>query len=92
MRPHALAALFALTACGGFEQANVAACNQFVSSAKCGTHDLSTQYDCATFNTATCDVTGYFTCLSTHYVCVSGQYDASQLSTVSACDSEMACR
>jgi hypothetical protein len=89
-----LAALGALTlaACGAAD--NVGACNRFKSAAACGTSAASVlaAYSCDGYANLTCDISDYFDCLSTAYVCVNGQYDGTKAQNAAGCASKAICK
>ncbi|MGA9524006.1 MAG: hypothetical protein WBV82_21270 [Myxococcaceae bacterium] len=66
-------------ACGGPD--NVGACKRFLESTKCGSVDISETFNCEVYQNTTCDLSPYFDCAASHYVCQNGQYDQSKLST-----------
>ena len=83
-------AALGLAACGGPD--NVATCKSFVQSAKCGSVDISTQVNCDAYANTSCDISGYFDCLKTKYVCTSnGTYDTTKLATVGDCTAQATC-
>lgn len=79
-----------LAACGGPD--NVGACQKFVNAVKCGSVDISGTYNCQSFSNTSCDITEYFNCLTSHYVCNNGQYDTAKLSTVNECATKAVCK
>ena len=83
----------AMGGCGGGSDKtdNVAACKAFVAKVKCGDVDISTQVDCDLYANTTCDISDYFDCLETKYVCVNGAYDESKLATISDCTAKASC-
>jgi hypothetical protein len=83
--------LFAAAGCGGSDHDNVAACKDFIQKVKCGTVDISNQVNCDSYANTTCDISPYFDCLSTKYVCVNGSYDTSKLATLSECARKAQC-
>lgn len=54
---------------------NVAACNTWVSTVQCGTVDVSMYVDCNQYSAMTCDISGYFDCLSSNTGCNGGALD-----------------
>jgi hypothetical protein len=88
-----LATVMAAVGCGGSggKTDNVAACNAFVAKVKCGDVDISSQVDCDLYANTACDISDYFDCLETKYVCVNGAYDESKLATISDCTSKATC-
>lgn len=91
MRKTLVGILFALSAaaCGGVD--NVGSCRNFVEKVKCGSVDISSQVNCDAYANTTCDISDYFDCLSTKYVCVDGMYDTSKLSTAGECAAKATC-
>lgn len=86
----ALAALCTLAACGAD---NVSACNRWKDAVKCGTNTTAIDsISCSAYANTTCDISAYFDCLSTAYVCVNGSYDTSKLGNASACASKAVCK
>jgi hypothetical protein len=92
MRKWLFAGLLAV-GCGdsGSSIDNVGACKSFVQKVKCGTVDISQQVNCDAYANTTCDISGYFTCLEDHYVCVNGMYDNTKLATAGDCASKATC-
>jgi hypothetical protein len=88
-----LATVMATVGCGGSSGKvdNVAACNAFVEKVKCGSVDISSQVDCSLYANTACDISDYFDCLETKYVCVNGTYDETKLATISDCTSKATC-
>jgi hypothetical protein len=86
--------LLAVVGCGGGGGAadNVAACKSFVEKVKCGTVDISSQVNCDAYSATTCDISDYFDCLATKYVCVDGSYDQTKLATLGDCTSKATCK
>ena len=97
----------ALAACGGEDPGatgqpgtvgpsstvdNVAACKKWIDSVKCGSIDVSQMVSCDLYKNTACDISGYFSCLSTKYVCKNGQYDLTKLATVGDCASKATCK
>lgn len=80
----------ALSACGGAD--NVAACKRWKEAVKCGTSSAVDAINCEAYANTTCDISDYFDCLSTAYVCMNGQYDSSKLGNASACASKAVCK
>jgi hypothetical protein len=91
MRKLFFACLLAAGCGSGSSFDNVAACNSFVQKVKCGSVDISQQVNCQAYANTTCDISGYFTCLQDHYVCVNGMYDTSKLATANDCASKATC-
>jgi hypothetical protein len=93
MKKWILGALFstAMVACGSSHD-NVGACKAFLTSVKCGTFDISNQYNCDAYANTSCDIAPYFDCLSEHYVCTNGQYDTTKLSTAGECANKATCQ
>src|SRR5262249_31290030 len=57
---------------------NVTACQNWVSATKCGMTDISMLVKCDTYkNVTTCDISGYFDCLTMNTKCNNGVLDAS---------------
>lgn len=81
----------ALVGCGSSVD-NVASCEEFVKKVKCGSVDITKQVDCSTYGATTCDISEYFNCLSTKYVCSNGMYDTSKLATASECGTKALCK
>jgi hypothetical protein len=48
---------------------NLQACETWRSTLICGTTDFTTVFDCSQVAMLTCDISGYFTCLSQNFVC-----------------------
>jgi hypothetical protein len=71
---------------------NVAACEDFVKKVKCGSIDITNQVDCSTYGATTCDISEYFNCLSTKYVCSNGMYDTTKLASAGECAAKAVCR
>ena len=84
-----IAAVFSLAACGGVD--NVGACERWKTAVKCGSANVDA-ISCSAYANTTCDISAYFDCLSTAYVCVNGQYDTSKLANSSACTSKAVCK
>ncbi len=87
--------LLVVAGCGGGGSSstdNVAACKAFLTKVKCGTVDISSQVDCDAYANTACDISDYFDCLSTKYVCVDGSYDETKLATLSDCASKATCQ
>ncbi len=86
------AVAFSLFACGP-GPSNVAACKKFLMSASCGSVDVTSSFNCDSFKDTTCDVSEYFNCASSHYVCTNGMYDTAKLSSFSTdCASKAVCK
>jgi hypothetical protein len=83
--------LVAAAGCGGPSFDNVESCKTFVQKVKCGSVDISAQVNCDTYANTNCDISDYFDCLSTKYVCVNGAYDNSKLATLSECATKATC-
>ena len=75
---------------GGGGADNVTACQSFVKSVSCA-GSLASSFNCDAYASTSCDISSYFDCLSTKYVCVGGQLDSSKLSTASECTSLASC-
>lgn len=88
----AVVSLATLAACGGTD--NVGACNNWKAKAACGSSSATTlaAINCDLYANTTCDISGYFNCLSTAYVCVNGSYDSSKLGNASSCASQAICK
>ena len=87
----AVASLSGLAGCGGTD--NVASCNKWKTAVACGTASSTLDaINCDAYANTTCDISAYFDCLSTAYVCVNGQYDTTKLGNVSACASKATCQ
>jgi hypothetical protein len=76
---------------GGLSYDNVGACNRFIQKVKCGTVDISAQVNCQLYASTACDISSYFDCLSSKYVCKNGMYDPLKLSTASECANKATC-
>jgi len=87
-----LAAITTLAACGAAD--NVGSCNRWKTAVKCGTATNAgiDAIDCNVYANTACDISDYFDCLSTAYVCVDGQYDTTKLSNLSTCASKAVCK
>jgi hypothetical protein len=85
-------AALSLAACGGND--NVGACKRWKTSIACGTaaNAAIDAINCDAYATTSCDISAYFDCLSTAYVCTNGQYDPSKLANASTCVSKATCR
>jgi len=83
--------LAAVAGCGGNSFDNVGACKSFVQKVKCGSVDISGTVNCDAYANTNCDISEYFDCLSTKYVCVNGMYDTSKMLTLSECASKATC-
>ena len=87
-----VAALLSLAGCGGAD--NVGACEKWKTAAKCGTA-ANAGFDaitCSSYANLSCDISDYFDCLSTAYVCTNGMYDVSKLSNATNCASKAVCK
>jgi hypothetical protein len=89
----------ATSACGGTERtaasvgaANVEACEDLVASLRCGNVDVRGQIPCNQYASTTCDISEYFDCLATKYVCRNGTWDTAKLATASQCADKAVCR
>jgi hypothetical protein len=85
----------ALASCGvgSAGSNNVSACKNFLASAKCGTYDVSAAFNCDAYANSACDVSAYFDCAATHYVCSNGMYDQTKLDSFSAdCAAKAVCK
>jgi hypothetical protein len=88
-----MAAVGLAMGCGGPAFDNVAACKKFLASAKCGGADASSFITCDHFALYSCDVTPYFDCASTKFVCTSsGMYDLSKISSLGDCEPKLTCK
>ena len=89
-----LVSVLSFSSCGGNVGAdNVAACKTFYTALKCGTNDLSSGASvCESYKNTTCDISLYFACLQTHYVCSNGMYDSAKQSTIGECTSKATCK
>jgi hypothetical protein len=82
-----------LSACGGAD--NVAACNKWKESVKCGSSSamLDSAINCNAYANTACDISEYFSCLSTAYFCKpDGTYDSAKLANASSCASKAVCK
>jgi len=82
-------------ACGNSAGSNnVTACKNFLAQASCGSTDLTTQFNCDSYQNTNCDISAYFDCASTHFVCTdAGTYDPNKQSTFGAdCASKAQCQ
>lgn len=81
-----------LSACGGAD--NVAACNTWKEKVKCGSSSatLDSAINCSAYANTACDISDYFDCLSTAYVCQNGMYDSTKLANASSCASKAVCK
>ncbi len=85
-------ALLVLSACGSAGANNVSSCKAFYSTLKCGSTDLTGQTSsCAAYGNTNCDISAYFDCWSTHYVCSNGSYDMAALQTAGQCSTKATC-
>ena len=81
------------SACGGFGAANVASCKALYSSLSCGSVNLSSNaVACDAYDSTVCDVSGYFDCVRSHYVCTNGQFDSAKMGTLSECSAKAVCK
>ena len=89
-----LLSVLSFSSCGASAGANnVAACKTFYTALKCGTTDLSgSTSTCDSYANTTCDISGYFACLQTHYVCSNGMYDSAKQSTIGECAAKAVCK
>ena len=81
-------------ACGNSAGSNnVQACKNFLTKASCGTTNLTTQFNCDSYQNTSCDISAYFDCASTHFVCTdAGTYDpTAQASFAADCASKAQC-
>lgn len=83
-----LAGLASTTGCGSD---NVSACEKLVESTKCGGKDAGDKLRCSSYASVECDITPYFDCMRSAYVCVNGHYDVQKLINASACASLSRC-
>ncbi len=85
--------VISFSSCGSPGPANVAACKSLYTSLKCGTVDLSSSASaCESYANTTCDISAYFACLQSHYVCTNGQFDTAKQSTIGECASQAVCK
>jgi hypothetical protein len=68
---------------------NVAACKAWVSSITCGSFDPSTVVQCDSYANLTCDISGYFDCLTQNFKCTNDIPDPSGLA---ACIDKAKCQ
>ena len=47
----------------------IAACEDWLDSMECGSYDFTSQVDCKQFESATCDLSDYFECLTDNTRC-----------------------
>ena len=88
-----LLSALSFSACGGAGANDVAACKSFYASLKCGTTDLtSTASSCDSYANTTCDISAYFTCLQSHYVCTNGSYESTKVKTSGECSAKAVCQ
>ena len=89
-----LAALaVAVVGCGSPGANNVAACKRFVTAANCGSMNISATFPCDSYANTACDVSAYFDCATSHYVCNNGTYDQAKLASFSAdCAAKATCQ
>ncbi len=88
----ALTVVSTLSACGGAD--NVGACNRWKTAVACGSTSNAaiSAINCEAYSATTCDISAYFDCLSTAYVCKDGQYDSTKLANASTCASKAVCQ
>ena len=81
--------------CGASAGANnVSSCKAYVKASTCGTTTAFPASTCDGYANTTCDISAYFDCAKSHYVCLDGgTYDSSKLSTFSAdCAAKATCK
>lgn len=73
---------------------NVGACNRWKEAVKCGTSSavIDSAVNCDLYKETKCDISEYFDCLSTAYVCTNGTYDPTKLANISSCASKAVCK
>jgi hypothetical protein len=70
---------------------NASSCKHFLDQVSCGSISLAGQFNCDAFASQACDLSSYFDCLSSHYVCVNSSYDPAKLSGASECAPKAVC-
>lgn len=79
--------------CGSPGANNVAACKRFVAAADCGGASISATFPCDSYANTACDISAYFDCAASHYVCSNGTYDQAKLQSFSSdCAAKAVCR
>ncbi|MBX7113079.1 MAG: hypothetical protein K1X64_02005 [Myxococcaceae bacterium] len=79
--------------CGSAGANNVEACKRFLTASKCGSVDISSSFSCDSYANTSCDISSYFDCASSHYVCSNGQYDSAKIQSFAAdCAAKATCK
>lgn len=78
--------LFSMSACGSYD--NVQSCKDWVEAISCGEYDFTTVIDCNGYESADCDISDYFDCLTDNTTCAEGVPDMSGWAT---CVSKATC-
>jgi hypothetical protein len=86
-----LTVALAFLSCGAGPD-NVAACKRYASALKCGSMDLSSSVNCSQFDNTTCDISSYFDCSASYFVCKNGMFDSARFATASQCASKAVCK
>ncbi len=68
-KPILLLSALALSACTSVGQKNVEACQDWIAASSCGDTDFSGYLTCSDYESLTCDISGYFDCLTVNTTC-----------------------
>jgi hypothetical protein len=85
--------VLAATALVGCGADNVGACKKWKTAAACGSNTTTLDaINCDSYANTTCDISEYFNCMSTAYVCTNGTYDTAKLANAANCASKAVCK